>query len=927
MSLVSATTGLISGLNYSALIQALLVPAQAQIDALSSQEKTAKTKQAAVLALSGSMLPLGTSATDLGTEKNFSALTVQNSDPAQLTATKTADATAGSYQLQTLRLAAAQQSISTGFANTTEQLVGSGTLTFASGGQLAAQTTLDVLNGGAGVQRGVIRITDRSGSAAEVDLSNAYTVDDVVSAINNTTGISVTASVQGGAIVLKDTTGLSASNLSVAEKGTTHTAADLGIKTSVASATLTGSTVYQATGAFTLSSLNDGNQIRRAASGQASLRITLTDMGSTTLDVDLTNAVTLNNVIDDINNATGNAGKLTASISNGRIVLTDNTGGGGPAPLSVANINGAAVAGELGLSVTAVGNTLTGGKLVAGIDSVLLRNLRGGQGISQLGQVALSGRNGKTATINLSSAQSLDDVLNAINNATDGLGASLALSATLNSEGTGIVVRDTSGSSASNLIIADVGPGTTAANLGIAINAASTSVDSGSLNLRHVNLATSLSTYGPLGAAVPAGGFTITDSAGHQSTVNVGTATKTIGDLKEAIESATSGNVTLALNATGDGFVLTDHAAGAGQLVVPEVGVSTAASLRILGTGTTGGGGQSEIDSRQIAKVTVAGTDTLASLAAKITAANVGVSATIINDGSTFSPFRLLLTSTKTGAVGNFTLDDGGLDLGVSVQTLGQDARLKVGGSLSTNTFIRTSSTNHFDSVVPGLNVDVNSVGTDPAQVSIVSDTSKISTLITSFVTGYNNVLKQATALTTFNTVTNTAATLQGDGTVLRLSNALSDLMTNRVFGPAGNAYSTPADLGFSVGEDGSLVLDSTVLSQKLVQDPTAVSDFFLDSTNGFASKLKSTVESFTDPIDGGLTQESSGLQDTVNNMEKRSKTLNDLLTTRQQRLMNQFIHLETVLSSLKSQQSALSAIFATATSFGSNSSSNSSKS
>ena len=57
-----------------------------------------------------------------------------------------ADATAGSYQLQALQLAAAQQSLSTGFANTTQQLVGAGTLTFSSGGQVATQTTLDVLN-------------------------------------------------------------------------------------------------------------------------------------------------------------------------------------------------------------------------------------------------------------------------------------------------------------------------------------------------------------------------------------------------------------------------------------------------------------------------------------------------------------------------------------------------------------------------------------------------------------------------------------------------------------------------------------------------------------------------------------------------------------------------------------------------------------
>src|SRR5207302_2778263 len=136
--------------------------------------------------------------------------------------------------------------------------------------------------------------------------------------------------------------------------------------------------------------------------------------------------------------------------------------------------------------------------------------------------------------------------------------------------------------------------------------------------------------------------------------------------------TATAGKVTLQLNATGDGFDLVDQAGGAGQLTVGELGGHTAAGLRILGTGTTGPGGKSQIDSRVGTAITVAASDTLASLAAKINAANAGVTATIIDDGTSFSPNRLLLTSTQTGAVGRFTVDDGGLGLGLSTQTEGQ---------------------------------------------------------------------------------------------------------------------------------------------------------------------------------------------------------------------------------------------------------------
>lgn len=926
MSLVSTGVGLISGLNYTALITALLAPEQSQISTLNTQDQTIKIKEAAVTGLIGTLLPLTTSATDFGKASNFNALTVQNSDPSQLTATTSIDATAGNYQLQSLQLAAAQQSISKGFANTTQQLVGAGTIRFSSGGQLTKPTTLDVLNGGAGVQRGVIRITDRSGSTATVDLSNAYTIDDVLAAINSISGISVNATAQGGKLVLTDTSGQSVTNLTVADTSGGHTAQDLGISGSVAQATLTGNTIYQATGAFTLAKLNDGNQIRVVAN-QPSLQIQLTDAGATTIAVDLNGVVTLNDVVSKINGATGNSGKVTASIANGRLVLTDNTGGGGAQPLSVGNLNGSSVVHELGLDVAAAGNTLTGNTLVGGIDSVLLRNLHGGAGVGTLGQISLTDRTGTTAIVNLSGAQSLSDVLTAINSATSAGNTKLQISATLDAAGTGIQIQDTSGASASNLIIADVGPSTAAAKLGIAVNTAQSSVDSGSLGLQYVNLATTLASYGFGGASVPTGIFTIADSTGHQSTVNVTSSIQTIGDLKQAIETATSNSVTLQLNNTGDGFQLVDQAGGAGQLLVADLGGKTAASLNIAGTGTTGPGGSPQINSREGSTVTVAATDTLASLAARINAAKIGVTASIINDGSTFSPNRLLLTSSQTGVIGRFTVDDGGLGLGLATQTQGQDALLKVGGSSSANTIIRTSSTNHFDAVFPGLSIDLNAVGTHPAQVNVVADTSKISDLVQSFVTNFNSVAKQITSLTTYNTATNTPATLQGDGTSLRLSNALSDLVGNSFSGPAGNAVRSLTDLGITFNQDGTLALDSTALSQQIAKNPAAVSNFFLDASNGFAAKLKSTVNSFTDSVNGQLTQENTALQASQTALEARVATLNDILTARQQVLANQFVHLESVLSNLRTQQTALASILGLASSATNSSSSSSSSS
>jgi flagellar hook-associated protein 2 len=67
-----------------------------------------------------------------------------------------------------------------------------------------------LLNRGEGLAKGKIRITDRSGVSAEIDLRYAQTVDDVLNAINNVDD--QRAQVSGDAIQLVDQTGQATSN-------------------------------------------------------------------------------------------------------------------------------------------------------------------------------------------------------------------------------------------------------------------------------------------------------------------------------------------------------------------------------------------------------------------------------------------------------------------------------------------------------------------------------------------------------------------------------------------------------------------------------------------------------------------------------------------------------------------------------------------
>ena len=110
-----------------------------------------------------------------------------SSDTAALAATLATGGTpaVGNYLFTPIQTASAQQLLSQSFA--ADATVGAGSLTFGTGGFVDQGISLDELNGGDGVQRGKIRITDRSGATAVIDLSFARTVDDVLAAINDNT--------------------------------------------------------------------------------------------------------------------------------------------------------------------------------------------------------------------------------------------------------------------------------------------------------------------------------------------------------------------------------------------------------------------------------------------------------------------------------------------------------------------------------------------------------------------------------------------------------------------------------------------------------------------------------------------------------------------------------------------------------------------
>ncbi|MFN0197404.1 MAG: flagellar filament capping protein FliD [Planctomycetaceae bacterium] len=901
MSSLSVSNGLISGLDYKSIIAALTASSQAAISRLQSRAQSYDTKNQALNLLDTSLLTLQSSVQTLNDSDSFETFKVTNSQTSQLSVTAGTDSVAGTYALRSIRLSSTHAIQSSGFAYA-GQTLGTGTITVARGGRLNPDTLLGALNGGDGVERGKIRITDRSGATADIDLSSAYTVTDVLGAINDSEEIDITATVKDGRFVLTDTSGSTSSNLIVANLSGGHTADELGILQSVAGNTLSGDVVYELSDNFKLSSLNDGNGLHLIDT-VADLRITAKD--GTTIDIDLDDVVTIGEVVDAINDDDTNGGKVTAALTDGHLTLTDSTGGGGT--LSIENLNSASVVDELGLDGAAVGNVITGRRLLAGMNSVLLRNLNGGEGIDVQGDLTITDRTGTTATIDLSAAESLDEVLTAINEARSVGDVKLQLTAQVNSTGTGIEILDTSGSTTSNLIIADVGMSTLSEQLGIEINGATTSVNSGPLGLRYVNHATSLATYGPGKTDVGTGTFLITDTAGNTASVALTSAATRVGDVIQRINAAAGIQVRAELNENGDGIVLIDEAGGAGSLSVQDVIGSTAEKLRLEGTGTTGLDGFERITGRQATVITIEADDTLEEIVSKINDTDDHASASLVDDGSAFNSFHLRLDANFAGEAGRLLIDIDGFALDFDTLSSGDDALLQVGQSAGSS-YLVASSTNEFDDIASDLDVLLLDAGSTAAQITLSKDISTVKTSINNFVTNYNKLIDQSKQLTKFDVEKNQRAVLQGDSIVLRMLSRMSTSVTKNYFGTSASIRSF-SDIGVRVTTDGKLTFDAAQFDELASDNPDGIANFFLDENNGVGQALEDTIDSLTDDDTGTFHNQVEANTESIDDIATRIAQLQDLLESRQQRLLKQFIAMETALSALQSQQQSLASL------------------
>jgi flagellar hook-associated protein 2 len=901
MGQITSNSGLLSGLPTGQLIQRMLQSEQQPLQRLQGKNEELSNQKEAFQQINSSLLSLKESASALGNTDTFNTTSASSSDESVLTASSTEDAVPGSYNFQVNQTVSAQQTLTRGFKDTDSTGLGPGTLSLEPlDARLDRETNLQQLNGGQGVERGKIQITDRSGSATTIDLSDAVELDDVLETINRNTEVNVTARVNEDRLEIRDETGQSAANLAVSDAGDTNTATSLGLAGSAAGDTLTGQQINTIGSETDLATLNDGHGVR-ALSAQSDIQVTATD--GDTFNINLAEAGTVDQLAQTISDQTN--GKVSLGIASDGVSLEVRDEVGGGDALSVSARNGSNAGKDLGI-LGADDNddgTIQGDRVIAAMNSKLVDRLNGGNGVS-LGRIDITNSNGDTTNVDLTGATSVSQVVDTINDANAGVTASL------NDAGSGLQIEDTAGGS-HDLVIGDDNT-TTAADLGIDGTHTDQVADSGNLQYQYITENTRLDTLG-----VTRGQFTITDSSGDQANVDLTQGNEqTLRDVIQEINSRGL-DVNARVNDDGDGLLIEDTGPGTTPLRVEENGSTTAADLGILGEADSAG---DHLDGSMQRQVQIESGDTLSDVASKINGLDAGVAASIINDGSDSAPYRLSLSSEEPGRNGGFVFDDGGLGFSATNLAEAQDAQVFYGSHDPANAVVMTSSTNTLEDAIPGATIDLHGQSDQSVQVNIQRDNEAVADQVQKMVEGFNSLVGTLDEYDNYDEEKKEAGLLLGDSTVSRVRRAVYDA-TTRVDSNVPGQFQTLGQVGITVGDGAQLEFDRDKFMDAMQQDRDAVQQLFTYEqteerdgeeqvvAQGIGNKLESELDRLTDSVDGVIQRRLDTIDNRVELNEGRMESVQESIEAKRQRLQQQFTQMEEALAEMQSQQQALGQI------------------
>ncbi len=324
--------------------------------------------------------------------------------------------------------------------------------------------------------------------------------------------------------------------------------------------------------------------------------------------------------------------------------------------------------------------------------------------------------------------------------------------------------------------------------------------------------------------------------------------------------------------------------------------------------------------------------------------ATLGVSATIINDGSGANPYHLVLTGKDAST--NFVVDSTAMTGGLGVQLTNQYSQEAQQAVVFIDGLKVISNSNTLSDVISGVTLNLTAVnakisegsptaeetanGIDPldwatppqyatTNMDVSSDPSALKEKISTFVSSYNSIMEwinegYETKAAEDTTETDTTATdsekeedilsdyLRGDSTVNGIKRKLQAILTDAV-GGSGSLHIL-SDIGISTNKNGTLTLNSSKLDTALEGNLDSMVTLLAgnDTENGIMKKFHSYLLDLTSSTKGMYANQKGRYTTRTERLDSQIAQKETLMEKVEKSMRARFNAMELLISNLNSQ-------------------------
>jgi flagellar hook-associated protein 2 len=289
----------------------------------------------------------------------------------------------------------------------------------------------------------------------------------------------------------------------------------------------------------------------------------------------------------------------------------------------------------------------------------------------------------------------------------------------------------------------------------------------------------------------------------------------------------------------------------------------------------------------------------------KINGAGIGAEAMIVNTGVGEDPFRLMVSSSKTGEKSKIVIDPDTTFLEIDNIKKATDLKLKF-----EDVDVQRPD-NAFKDLLEGVELTAKKAapGTK-VSVEIKHDADKTMTSISEFVGKYNALANHINGK--FQTPAPGQALpegTRGDSNMRSIMRSLqSEVSGTRV---AGQKFNGLSEIGISTNaKTGELVIDDKKLKDAISKDYNGVRDIFTSGQQGIglAERIENVVKRFKDPVSGAIANRMKSLDKVIGNQDRDIEKQSERLLEKEAKLKQKLATMQDKISQMNSQSAVMSA-------------------